>query len=260
MFQVVSRDPKQRLIAQKPAGHDRAGDRRQHYGAENSCGPAADDFFDDEQHGGYGRIEGSRQTGGSAHRGDQPQLLARHMQLPAHGRGDTCADLQRGVIRAQRLSAPNRQTCGDELSDDGRERDVAVVDVQCSLRLVNPTATRLREKFDYQDGDNQTGKRGRQEHSGNRRAQATPQELEPDQFDADAEADDRQTGSHADHDRHHQEELLLADAEALGREHIAQGIPILAPGRSGNRGLGRGSRRRLGRVRWLRAHRCASDS
>ncbi len=230
MFQVISRNAKQRFVAQKPALDDRAGNRRQHHRAQNAGGPAADNFFDDEQHGGDGSVERRGQPGGSAHRRDQPQLLARQLQAPPQRRCDAGADLQRGIFGAKRLSAADGQRARNEFSDDRRHRNVAVVNVECGFGLIDAAAASAREKSDHQNGDHQPGQHGSQENPRHRRHQPASQQMQLQVLNRHAEADHRQSRSNADQHRQQQEKLLFPQTEALRRQHGAQAAPVLTPG------------------------------
>jgi len=93
LFEVIRGDAKQGFVTQKPAGHDRAGNCREHNRAQNAGCPTSDDFLDDEQHGGDGRVECRRQSGCRAHRRDETQLLAREFQAASQRRSQASADL-----------------------------------------------------------------------------------------------------------------------------------------------------------------------
>ena len=254
MFEVIRRNAKQRFIAQKPALDHSAGDCRQHHRAQNAGGPAADDFFDDEQHGGDGSVECGGQSGGSAHGCDEPQLLARQLQPPSQRRRDAGADLQRRIFRAERLSATDGQRAGNEFADDRRHRNVAVVNVERGLGLVDAAASRPRKKSDHQKRNHQSGQHGRQEDARHRGLQSASQQMQFQIFNRHPEANHRQSRANANQYRQQQKELLFAQTEALRRQHGAQAAPVLTAGRRRNRRLDSAGIFRFDDYRFGRAH------
>ena len=92
------------LRAPEIAGDDDARYRSEHDRTENGSAPRANDFFNNKQNGGDGRVERSGQTGGRADRSKQAEPLAAEMQPTADQRGDAGANLQRWVFRPKRVA------------------------------------------------------------------------------------------------------------------------------------------------------------
>ncbi len=67
------------------------------------------------------------------------------MQAPAEGRGHAGADLQRWIFGPQGVSGADGQRRRDELADGGAEGNVAVVDVERGLGLIDAAAPRPRK-------------------------------------------------------------------------------------------------------------------
>src|SRR5215471_11970723 len=85
----------------EPAHHDYAGDGGENDGTENAGAPASDDLFNDEKHGGDGRIKGRGETGCRTDRSEQAKLLTREFEPATERRGKGGADLERGILGAE---------------------------------------------------------------------------------------------------------------------------------------------------------------
>ena len=141
---------------------------------------------------------------------DQAHSLPRQMQAASEGRGDTGADLQRRIFGPQGVSRSDGQRRRDELADGGAEGNIAVIDVERGLGLIDPAAARSRENVDDQHGDDQAGEAGGQQHPDGRERVARSQEIDAAPLNGEAEADNGEGGEDSDEDRKDQEEMLFA--------------------------------------------------
>ena len=206
------RNPEQRLPAEEPLLGDDGGDRREHDGAKRARAPRADHLLDDEQHGRDRRVERGRQARRRADRRNQPQLVARQLQPASEERRQARANLQRRILRPERVPAADGQRAREELRDDGAERDVAVRDVDGGLGLLDAAAARHREdEARPRGGHDQAGQRGHEHDAREGRLERRPEQQQPAPFDRDAEADDREAGEDADQDGEQQEQLRLLE-------------------------------------------------
>ncbi len=140
--------------------------------------------------------------------------------LAADERGDAGADLERGVFGAERVAATDGEGGEEELADDGLEGDVAVVDVERGLGLVDAAAAYLREDEAGCDGDDEADEGGDVQEAGLARGGrgAEKEDLQP--LDGHAERDDEQAGDDADEDGEQEEEALFAG----GRERFGDSV------------------------------------
>jgi len=75
-FESRDRNAEQWFRAEKPANDDNAGDGGENHRTEDAGAPAANDFFDDEEDGGNGRVKSSGESGSSTDGSHQTQFLA----------------------------------------------------------------------------------------------------------------------------------------------------------------------------------------
>ena len=208
--EVDDGDAEHRLRSPEGAGDDDAGDGREDDGAEDGGAPLADDLFDDEEDGGDGRVEGGGEASGGSDGGEDAELFFRHAEAAADERGDAGADLEGWVFGAERVAAADGEGGEEELADDGAEGDVAVVDVECGLGLVDAAAADVGEDVAGEDGDDEARGGGNEDKARlmwvGRRAEQ--QDAEP--LDGHAEGDDEQAGDDADEDGEQKEDALFA--------------------------------------------------
>ena len=159
------RNAEQRLAAEKPAHDHDAGDRGENDGTEDAGAPASDDFFNDEQDGGDGSVEGGGESGGGADGSHQAKFFAGDLQPAAESGGDAGADLQRRIFRTERLSGADGERGADEFSDRGAEGNESVEDVERGLGLVDAAAADAGKDVEHQHGDDQASDGGNREQS-----------------------------------------------------------------------------------------------
>ena len=142
----------QRLAAEKPAHNHDAGDSREHDGTENAGAPAADDLFDDEEHGGDGSVESGGEAGGRADRRHKAEFFAGDFELATESGGNAGSDLERRIFRTEGLAGTDGDAGADEFSDGGAKRNESVEDVERGLGLIHATAADRGKHMDHQGG------------------------------------------------------------------------------------------------------------
>ena len=80
-------------------------------------------------------------------------------EAAADERGDAGADLEGRIFRAERVAAADGEGGEQEFADHSTGRDVAVVDVEGGLGLVDAAAADLREDVASQQRDDDAGER-----------------------------------------------------------------------------------------------------
>ncbi len=210
--QTDRRDAEKRLRAQKPAHHHHARNCRQHHGTENACAPAADHFFDHEQHSGNGRIKCSRQSRRGSDRSQQAQAFAGKFQAPPQRRRQAGADLQRGIFGSERLSRADGHGGRDEFSHRSAKRNVAVIDVKRGLGLVDPAAAHQRKHMDDQKSHDQADYRGGGNQPPGVWLQHRTEQPDPGPVNRQPETHHRQAGEQPDEHGQQQKETLFAGA------------------------------------------------
>ena len=197
------------LGAPEQAGNNDAGDGGEDDGAENSGAPGADDLLNDEENGGDGSVEGRGETGCGADGREKTQALAGHPETAGDDRGDAGTDLERWVFGAKGMSTSQGEGRGEEFSHDGFEGDVAVVDVEGGLGLVDPAAARAGEKPHDEGGDDQSHASGHENEPvlAGVRGRAEQKDLDP--LDGDAEGDDQKAGEDTNEDGKDEKEAFV---------------------------------------------------
>src|SRR6185369_14688832 len=196
--------------------------------AENSGAPSSNDFFDNEQDGGDRRVEGGSQACSRADRSDQTKSLSREFQFSAQERSETGADLERWILRSQRLPATDCKGAGDELPYHGIAGDVAVVDIERALSLVHSTAARAGKEADDEDCDEQADSARDQNDPRERRTERTSKQDQPGRFNRNAKANDCQPGKYANKNCKDEEELLLPGGQKFASKKTAEGSPVFS--------------------------------
>src|SRR5580700_1781641 len=102
-------------------------------------------FFEREQNGCDGRVEGGCQCGRTSHRDQRLDALFTEAESPAQYGSDSSADLDRGSFAAEGDAAGERCGAAEELSENGAQRDVAVVDEDGKLGLRDAAAAGIRK-------------------------------------------------------------------------------------------------------------------
>ena len=111
--------------------------------AQNRSVQIAKNFFEREEDRGDGRIEGRGERGGAAHGHQVAHRVGAESEAASQNGSDSRADLDGGSFASERDAAGQRDGATEEFSDDGLERDVAVVDEDGELGLRNAAAARV---------------------------------------------------------------------------------------------------------------------
>ena len=119
MHQMIGRNVKQRLIAQQQM-QDHPGSRgTDHHRAQHRRMHIAQDFFEREQHGGDGSVEGGGQRRCTSHRDQRFDALFAETEAPPEYGSDSGADLDRRTLAAECNAAGERGRAAEELPEDG---------------------------------------------------------------------------------------------------------------------------------------------
>ena len=135
----------QRFIAQ-----DQVEEHPGRRGADDHCAEygsmqVAENFFERKENRGDGRIESCGECGGATHGHQVANGGGAQAEAASKHGSDSRADLDGGSFASQRDAAGKRNGTTEKFSDDGFERDVAVVDEDGEFGLRNAAATRVGE-------------------------------------------------------------------------------------------------------------------
>ena len=183
----------QGLRAPEMAGDDDTGNGGEHDGAEDGGAPRANDFFNNKQNGGDGRVESSGQAGSRADRSEQAKAFAAEMQSTADQRSDAGADLQRWIFGSEGVAGTDGEGGGNEFSDHGANGNVAVVDVERGLGLIDAAAASLGEEVFDQEAEQQADQHGSKQQTILTRVRHGAEQPHAQPLDGHAEADDQQS-------------------------------------------------------------------